>query len=407
MLNTLNEGLLPVRAQVLDWLARQQQSMQDLLQKVVNIESGSRNEAGVTAVAHALAERLQAAGVPVQFEPVPGYGVLLHAQVNRKALKPVARPSSSWGTWTRCFQMAPWPSAPTAKRRGATRRRQRYRIGQRMAHEAGRHAVLAQQFGLKREQAQHIIAAGRHLLGAPAAPGPDGRADEVHGLHASGLQACFQSEVEVRRIDTDEGRRLVVQQAPGQRLADARDLAVVAQHLHIAAHGQLVVRRRSISASDRSTCVRPYFASTTKSDRSASSMAISVWARIRPSSVSGPASSRPAVSMMVKRRSTSLASPGRRSRVTPGVSSTSASFFPTRRLKSVDLPTFGRPTMATVKLIRTLAFRPSRPCNQGALPEALMLSSIIWARLDTLFGASASSVICSNHSRARGMSPAL
>lgn len=82
MLNTLNEGLLPVRAQVLDWLARQQQSMQDLLQKVVNIESGSRNEAGVKAVAHALAERLQAAGVPVQFEPVPGYGVLLHAQVN-------------------------------------------------------------------------------------------------------------------------------------------------------------------------------------------------------------------------------------------------------------------------------------------------------------------------------------
>ena len=82
MLDTPNETRLPVHAQVLDWLARQQQAMQDLLQKVVNIESGSRNEAGVTAVAHALAERLQAAGVPVQFEPVPGYGVLLHAQVN-------------------------------------------------------------------------------------------------------------------------------------------------------------------------------------------------------------------------------------------------------------------------------------------------------------------------------------
>ena len=57
MLNTPNESRLPVHAQVLDWLARQQQAMQDLLQKVVNIESGSRNEAGVTAVAHALAER--------------------------------------------------------------------------------------------------------------------------------------------------------------------------------------------------------------------------------------------------------------------------------------------------------------------------------------------------------------
>jgi len=66
----------------LDWLAGQGAAMQDLLQKVVNIDSGSRDEAGVTAVAHALAERLLAAGVPVQFEPVPGYGVLLHAQVN-------------------------------------------------------------------------------------------------------------------------------------------------------------------------------------------------------------------------------------------------------------------------------------------------------------------------------------
>ena len=37
MLNTPNETRLPVHAQVLDWLARQQQAMQDLLQKVVNI----------------------------------------------------------------------------------------------------------------------------------------------------------------------------------------------------------------------------------------------------------------------------------------------------------------------------------------------------------------------------------
>src|SRR5260221_13839105 len=36
-----------------------------------------------------------------------------------------------------------------------------------------------------------------------------------------------------------------------------------------------------------------------------------------------------------------------RSRVVPGRSSTIATRSPTRRLKSVDLPTFGRPTMAT------------------------------------------------------------
>ena len=82
MQDTLEASAQQARALVLDWLASQQQAMQDLLQKVVNIDSGSRDEAGVTAVAHALAERLQAAGVAVQFEPVPGYGVLLHAQVN-------------------------------------------------------------------------------------------------------------------------------------------------------------------------------------------------------------------------------------------------------------------------------------------------------------------------------------
>lgn len=111
MLNTPNESQLPVHAQVLDWLARQQQAMQDLLQKVVNIESGSRNEAGVTAVAHALAERLQAAGVPVQFEPVPGYGVLLHAQVNPEGAEAGGAPIILMGHMDTVF-----PDGTVAKR---------------------------------------------------------------------------------------------------------------------------------------------------------------------------------------------------------------------------------------------------------------------------------------------------
>ncbi|WPH13581.1 M20 family metallopeptidase [Variovorax paradoxus] len=81
MQDTLEESRSQLRTRILDWLAGQAQAMQDLLQKVVDIDSGSRNEAGVTAVATALRERLEAAGVAVQFEPVPGYGVLLHAQV--------------------------------------------------------------------------------------------------------------------------------------------------------------------------------------------------------------------------------------------------------------------------------------------------------------------------------------
>ena len=47
-------------------------------------------------------------------------------------------------------------------------------------------------------------------------------------------------------------------------------------------------------------------------------------------------------------RPANRALPSRRSRVTPGKSSTSASFWPTRRLNRVDLPTLGRPTMATL-----------------------------------------------------------
>ena len=81
MQDTLEERRSQLRTRILDWLAGQAQAMQELLQKVVDIDSGSRNEAGVTAVATALRERLEAAGVAVQFEPVPGYGVLLHAQV--------------------------------------------------------------------------------------------------------------------------------------------------------------------------------------------------------------------------------------------------------------------------------------------------------------------------------------
>lgn len=81
MQDTLENSRPQARTRILDWLASQHQAMQDLLQKVVNIDSGSRDEAGVTAVATVLRERLEAAGVAVQFEPVPGYGVLLQAQV--------------------------------------------------------------------------------------------------------------------------------------------------------------------------------------------------------------------------------------------------------------------------------------------------------------------------------------
>lgn len=81
MHDTLEQSRVQQRARLLDWLGGQQQAMQDLLHRIVDIDSGSRDEAGILAVAQALCERLEAAGVAVRFEDVPGYGVLLHADV--------------------------------------------------------------------------------------------------------------------------------------------------------------------------------------------------------------------------------------------------------------------------------------------------------------------------------------
>ncbi|WP_315530111.1 M20 family metallopeptidase [Delftia acidovorans] len=81
MHDTLEQSRVQQRARLLDWLGGQQQAMQDLLHRIVDIDSGSRDEAGILAVAQALRERLEAAGVAVRFEDVPGYGVLLHADV--------------------------------------------------------------------------------------------------------------------------------------------------------------------------------------------------------------------------------------------------------------------------------------------------------------------------------------
>ncbi len=55
------------------------------------------------------------------------------------------------------------------------------------------------------------------------------------------------------------------------------------------------------------------------------------------------------------------ASPSRRSRVSPGRSETSASRVPVRRLKSVDLPTLGRPTIAILETWPVSGLRPLMP----------------------------------------------
>ena len=115
--------------------------------------------------------------------------------------------------------------------------------------------------------------------------------------------------------------------------------------------------RRSQAAKCRSSAVSPALASISISARSASSSAAPVCCRSRPSRLASGPSARPAVSIAVNASGPIRPWPWMRSRVTPGVGSTSAWRRPTSRLNRVDLPTFGRPTIATVERHRAGARR--------------------------------------------------
>ena len=94
--------------------------------------------------------------------------------------------------------------------------------------------------------------------------------------------------------------------------------------------------------------VMPPRASTTNRPTSASARPCIACQRSRPARLSGEPCSRPAVSITRNSVGPSRQTPSIRSRVTPGVSSTIACRRPTSRLNRVDLPTFGRPRIATV-----------------------------------------------------------
>jgi glutamate carboxypeptidase len=81
MQNTPETALEARRASVLDWLASQRQSMQSLLQEIVDIDSGSRQVEGIEAVGKVLRGHLEAAGIAVDFHAVEGYGPMLEGRV--------------------------------------------------------------------------------------------------------------------------------------------------------------------------------------------------------------------------------------------------------------------------------------------------------------------------------------
>src|SRR3989304_8925504 len=94
----------------------------------------------------------------------------------------------------------------------------------------------------------------------------------------------------------------------------------------------------------------------------------------------------PPVSTILNLRPFHSASPNRRSRVVPAVSSTIAKRSPAKRLKSVDLPTFGRPTKATMGFMIFYIFQlPAYGLGVGDAGSALIggiTTSILFGLID-------------------------
>lgn len=73
------------RSEVLAWLKAHEAEMFSLLQKVVDVDSGSRDEEGVATVARHFQESLEASGLSTRLYPMPGYGPCLVAAVEGEA----------------------------------------------------------------------------------------------------------------------------------------------------------------------------------------------------------------------------------------------------------------------------------------------------------------------------------
>ena len=67
---------------ILDWLDQQRPAMTDLLEKLVNIDSGSYNKAGVDAVGQAIEEWFAAEGIPTDRVPHGEFGDCIRAHVS-------------------------------------------------------------------------------------------------------------------------------------------------------------------------------------------------------------------------------------------------------------------------------------------------------------------------------------
>ena len=224
-------------------------------------------------------------------------------------------------------------------------------------------------------------------LRAAAAPGPDRRADEVDRRDAGGLQPGLQAQVEVRRVDADEGARRLGQQAVAPARRGCADLAVVAQHLDVAAHRQLVAaatRPRSPAPPSSARRCRPPAAPASapagrRSSRPASRSPEASPATIAscmaqapcgPAARAQPLSARCRASSAARKSSSSATSaspPSTRARAAPAMAACAAS--------SVRPSRYSRRCICLTRAMRSREKprrrRPStlKPCTPSGLPD--------------------------------------
>lgn len=75
-------GIRPHEAAILDWLGGQQQAMLELLETVVNIDSGSYDKTGVDAVGNTFIDFFTKRGLPTKVEPHEAFGNAIHIRLD-------------------------------------------------------------------------------------------------------------------------------------------------------------------------------------------------------------------------------------------------------------------------------------------------------------------------------------
>ena len=132
--------------------------------------------------------------------------------------------------------------------RGTAVRLQRKLIGERMPHEARRHAMPRVKLGFERQQAKNSVAGFSDAAHPSLPPRPHLRTHVLHRWHARPLETARNPQIEFRRIDADEDRRTPRCQFFDQSTPQAQQPRQMPQDLGKPHERELIARRECLAA---------------------------------------------------------------------------------------------------------------------------------------------------------------